>query len=1615
MRGRRGTTRALGRAVRAVPICCESLEPRRLLSGATFSPAIYPIGNSPSAFAAGDFNGDGRPDIVTTLTTGALSLQLANADGTFQPAQTVADGGFPAYSPVVADFNGDGKLDVAYLFNAGKGVGVLLGNGNGTFQPVQISDPADIYNSHLVVADINGDGRQDIVAINKYEGLSLLFGNGDGTFRVERIDNGAYANGILAAGDFNGQGPTDLAIAVGSKLNILLGNGNGTFAPATTYTLGGTITSLAVADFNGDGNPDLVATVSGTPGSVDVLLGNGNGTFLTPLAMNLSGSYSPQIAMVGDFYGDGHENLATVATGSQNGLFLFAGNGDGTFQSPQTVIPAGSTFALAADFNGDEKSDLAFLYGGSPGDVVTLLNTTSAPAPLAAPTPSTPGAAATDQSTTPAFNWSTVSGATNYRLIIATNPLDLPSDPSATIGGPSVVVDQTTSGTTLSPTLIAGQTYYWEVIGTASGQEGTWSAVNQFTVGAADLPAPSLTAPANGATAVAATPTFTWGAVSGAASYRIILATNPLDLPGNPTATSGGYSVVFDATASSAQYTPAAALANGTTYYWEVTANNGSQLGQWSLVGQFTAAIPVLPAPVPAAPAAGATAVITSPVLSWSSVTGATSYRVIIATVESDLPTGPSATSGGASVVVNGTTITSPATLPSGTTLTAGQTYFWEVIGTASGFVGTWSTISQFTIGPPSLPAPALTAPAPNATCVTGASTTVMFSWAAVPQATEYRLIVATSAADLPTDPTASTGGSSVVIDTTTTQSNFSGVLFTAPAYYWEVIGYATDQEGTWSSVNQFTVNFPTMIAPAPSFPAANATNVATTLTFAWSAVSNLGNTTSYRLMVATNPADLPTDPMATTGGASVVIDATSLTNSSTQTLAPFTTYYWEVIGTTVVQGGTWSSISQFTTGATNLLPTVLATPAAGATGVSRTPTFSWSAVAGATSYWLLVATTPTSLPTDPMATAPSGGVDINVTTPLTTYTPIDPINLNKTYYWEVLAYNSGQEGTWSTIGTFTTVAAINTPAGGFTPPQIQQAYGLNDISFNGTAGTGAGQTVAIVDAYNDPNIKADLRAFDKKYSIAAPPSFKVFDENGNPVVPKNTPAAPAGQLSWINEVDLDVEWLHALAPGARIVLVETNSASDQDLAAAIETARNYPNVSVVSMSLFFEDASAQTPPFTTPPGHVPITYIAATGDTGIYESSSLNSGGGGGTVGVNFPAADADVLAVGGTSLDVSDSAGDWASESLWNDSSTDGGGYGTNTTISQPSYQAGIAPAGGRDVPDVSFDGDPNTGVVVYNSYNNSSSPWIQLAGTSFSTPAWAAIVAIADQGRALAGEQSLDGANDLLPMLYSLPDSDFHKFSATQYNMGAGLGTPIADKLIPDLVSAPATLVDGLLSVTGAAGNDTITVSSGGGIITVNVNGNSSTFNDSQVSSLSINSLGGNDQITVNESGLAAPIDATLRAGAGNDTITAGDENTFIRVGAGNNVITAGNGNNVIRAGLGADNIKVGGGSDIVVALGTSSTIAGGTGNDTLVAANHASVSGGGGEDFIWGTNGHDTLIGNVGSLTGTDMIYTSGAKGDNVQPGSNDQLNPNGRKRPANNAAYLLNLESLTQVP
>src|SRR5262249_41943798 len=125
---------------------------------------------------------------------------------------------------------------------------------------------------------------------------------------------------------------------------------------------------------------------------------------------------------------------------------------------------------------------------------------------------------------------------------------------------------------------------------------------------------------------------------------------------------------------------------------------------------------------------------------------------------------------------------------------------------------------------------------------------------------------------------------------------------------------------------------------------------------------------------------------------------------------------------------------------------------------------------------------------------------------------------------------------------------------GGFSPQQISQAYGFNQISFsNGTIkGDGSGQTIAIVDAYSQPNIASDLATFDSTYGIAAPPRFTVVNQTGGT-------SLPTSNTSWGLEESLDVEWAHAMAPGASILLVEANSSNWMDLFAAVNYARNQP------------------------------------------------------------------------------------------------------------------------------------------------------------------------------------------------------------------------------------------------------------------------------------------------------------------------------------------------------------------------------------------------------------------------------------------------------------------------
>jgi subtilase family serine protease len=325
----------------------------------------------------------------------------------------------------------------------------------------------------------------------------------------------------------------------------------------------------------------------------------------------------------------------------------------------------------------------------------------------------------------------------------------------------------------------------------------------------------------------------------------------------------------------------------------------------------------------------------------------------------------------------------------------------------------------------------------------------------------------------------------------------------------------------------------------------------------------------------------------------------------------------------------------------------------------------------------------------------------------------------------------------------------------GLSPAQVTAAYGLNAITFGKTVnGTGSGETIALIEAYNDPTIASDLRTFDQAYKLPDP-DLKVESQTGTAV----SATAPTNS-GWTEEESLDVEWAHAIAPGANILVVEANSQSIQDLMAAVNTARNTSGVVAVSMSWGFSETPNETSYdtyFKTPAGHQGITFIASSGDSGSLAGAS-------------YPAASPYVLSVGGTTLLLS-SSGAYQSESAWTDS---GGGYSKYEL--EPSYQAKVQDTGYKATPDVAFDGDPNTGVQVYvteSTRYGSQGSWLTFGGTSVGSPAWAGIIAITDQGRALAGEGSLDGSTQTLPSLYAAPSSDYHTVATASSSFAGGFG--------------------------------------------------------------------------------------------------------------------------------------------------------------------------------------------------------------------------------------------------
>jgi hypothetical protein len=348
------------------------------------------VGNLPGFIVAGDFNGDGNLDLAVGInnTSNPVAILLGDGKGNFTPVTSspITVSGNPI---LVQDFNGDGIPDLL-LSNSSTGLlTVLLGNGDGTFT-AKGSPVATNYGVFPVVAaDFNGDGIPDLAAAGGYY-LIILLGNGDGTFTQMPITSsiaGADMFNSMVVADFNGDGIPDLAtVDVFESVSIFLGNGDGTFKAGSSITLStvssGSALTLASGDFNGDGKPDLAVPIYGSSSSVAILLGNGDGTFHaasgSPFA---AGAWANRLA-IGDFNGDGVTDLFAGAQTSGTNIFIFLGNGDGTFvptPTGSTNLPCCSQTAFG-DFNGDGVTDLASSdsYNGVANVLLTALKQASA-------------------------------------------------------------------------------------------------------------------------------------------------------------------------------------------------------------------------------------------------------------------------------------------------------------------------------------------------------------------------------------------------------------------------------------------------------------------------------------------------------------------------------------------------------------------------------------------------------------------------------------------------------------------------------------------------------------------------------------------------------------------------------------------------------------------------------------------------------------------------------------------------------------------------------------------------------------------------------------------------------------------------------------------------------------------------------------------------------------------------------------------------------------------------------------------------------------------------------------------------------------------------------------
>lgn len=414
-------------------------------------------------------------------------------------------------------------------------------------------------------------------------------------------------------------------------------------------------------------------------------------------------------------------------------------------------------------------------------------------------------------------------------------------------------------------------------------------------------------------------------------------------------------------------------------------------------------------------------------------------------------------------------------------------------------------------------------------------------------------------------------------------------------------------------------------------------------------------------------------------------------------------------------------------------------------------------------------------------------------------------------------------------FGTPPTTAQCRARSAGETacyqPAQLQANYDLEALYQRGD--DGAGETIVIVDAFGSPSIAHDLATFDAAFSLPAPPSFRILTPRGK-IPPYRSGAKD--RAGWAAETSLDVEWAHAIAPGASILLVETptdeveGTTGFPDIVAAENYVLDHHLGQVISQSFAateetFRNSSQlkalRSAYLAAQRDHV--TVLGGSGDLGAtdYEYNVVDIYPYRVT---SWPASDPLVTAVGGTKLDLSDSGTALAPPSAWNDTYLGdpkvpvprATGGGRSIFFGRPSYQAKVAAVTGkhRGVPDVSMSAACSGLVDVYDSANGTSGAWQPMCGTSEATPLFAGIVAIADQvaGHALGllnpalYELAASKAPGIVPVLSGDNTVSFYQGSKTvtvkgfsagsSYNLATGVGTIDAASFVPELVAVART---------------------------------------------------------------------------------------------------------------------------------------------------------------------------------------------------------------------------------